>query len=140
MIVLSNYQNLQRKTINLPKNVLFWKTQNSLESVFSAHIDTKASVVERFNRTNATLKYLDFLLNLVKGYNASAHRAIGITPKDVNLPTTIHIPTTIQKVTRLNYPKRYFYREIIGKWDWQLFRFQTWSVTKIFSIFNQNIL
>ena len=85
MIVLSDYQNLQRKTINLPKNVLFWKTQNSLESVFSAHIDTKASVVERFNRTNATLKYLDFLLNLVKGYNASAHRAIGIAPKDVNL-------------------------------------------------------
>ena len=49
---------------------------------FNTQSDTKASVVERFNKTlkqrlyraltaNATLKYLDFLTDLVKGYNAS---------------------------------------------------------------------
>ena len=32
---LSDYQSIQRKIINLSKNVLFWKTQNSLESVNS---------------------------------------------------------------------------------------------------------
>ena len=49
-------------------------------------------MVERFNKTlkqrlyraltaNATLKYLDFLPDLVKGYNASVHNATGVAPK-----------------------------------------------------------
>lgn len=53
-------------------------------------------MVERFNRTlkqrlfraltaNATLKYLDFLPALVKGYNASMHNAIGMAPKNVTM-------------------------------------------------------
>ena len=63
---------------------------------FSTESDTKASVVERFNRTikqrlyraltaNTTLRYLDFLQDLVKGYNAAVHRSIGTAPKDINL-------------------------------------------------------
>ena len=63
---------------------------------FSIQSDTKASVVERFNKTikqrlyraltaNATLKYLDFLPDLVKGYYASVHNATGIAPKNVNM-------------------------------------------------------
>lgn len=63
---------------------------------FSTECDTKASVVERFNRTikqrlyraltaNTTLRYLDFLQDLVKGYNAAVHRSIGTAPKDINL-------------------------------------------------------
>ena len=63
---------------------------------FNTQSDTKASVVERFNKTlkqrlyraltaNATLKYLDFLPDLVKGYNASVHNATGITPKNVTM-------------------------------------------------------
>lgn len=63
---------------------------------FSTQSDTKASVVERFNRTikqrlyraltaNNTLKYLDFLPDLVKGYNAAVRRSIGIALKDVNV-------------------------------------------------------
>ena len=63
---------------------------------FNTQSDTKASVVERFNKTlkqrlyraltaNATLKYLDFLPDLVKGYNASVHNATGIAPKNVTM-------------------------------------------------------
>lgn len=53
-------------------------------------------MVERFNRSikqrlyraltaNNTLKYLDFLPDLVKGYNAAIHLSIGIATKDVNV-------------------------------------------------------
>ena len=63
---------------------------------FSTQSDTKASVVERLKKTikqrlyraltaNATLKYLDFLPDLVKGYNASVHNATGVAPKNVNM-------------------------------------------------------
>ena len=57
--------------------------------------DTKAAVVERFNRTFKqrlyryltaanTLHYLDVLPALVKGYNSTTHRSIKMSPKDVN--------------------------------------------------------
>ena len=63
---------------------------------FNTQSDIKASVVERFNKTlkqrlyraltaNATLKYLDFLPDLVKGYNASVHKATGVAPKNVTM-------------------------------------------------------
>ena len=62
---------------------------------FSTAGDTKASVVERFNRTFKqrlyrymttynTPSYLSSLPSLVKGYNASFHRSIGMAPDDVN--------------------------------------------------------
>ena len=62
---------------------------------FSTSGDTKASVVERFNRTFKerlyrymttynTLKYLSSLPKLVDGYNASFHRSIGKAPRDVD--------------------------------------------------------
>ena len=61
---------------------------------FSTHGDTKASVVERFNRTLKqrlyryftaanTLKFIDILPDLVEGYNATPHRSIGKAPKQV---------------------------------------------------------
>ena len=63
---------------------------------FSTHGDAKASIVERFNRTFKermyryftaanTLRYEDVLPLLVRGYNASQHRSIGMAPKDVTL-------------------------------------------------------
>ena len=62
---------------------------------FSTAGDTKASVVERFNRTFKqrlyrymttynTPGYLSALPSLVRGYNASFHRSIGMAPDDVN--------------------------------------------------------
>ena len=62
---------------------------------FSTSGDTKASIVERFNRTlkerlyryftvKNTLAYLPVLSDLVEGYNASYHRTIGMAPHQVN--------------------------------------------------------
>ena len=61
---------------------------------FSTHSDTKASVVERFNRTlkqrmyrsftaRNTRVYLSVLTQLLDGYNRSFHRSIGLAPHDV---------------------------------------------------------
>ena len=61
---------------------------------FSTHGDAKASVVERFNRTLKgrvyryftvanTLRYENVLQSLVRGYNATRYRSIGMAPKDV---------------------------------------------------------
>lgn len=61
---------------------------------FSTHGDTKASIVERFNRTLKTkmyryftasnsLKYIDVLQPLVNQYNHTYHRAIGTKPDQV---------------------------------------------------------
>ena len=66
-------------------NIRFFTTQN----------ETKASIVERLNRTlktkmwkyftaKNTLKYVDILQKLVKSYNHSRHRSIGMRPVDVN--------------------------------------------------------
>ena len=63
---------------------------------FSTQGDTKASVVERFNRTlkdrmyryftvSNSLRYVQILQSLVRGYNESAHRSIGIAPAKVNI-------------------------------------------------------
>ena len=61
---------------------------------FSTYGDTKASVVERFNRTlkermyryftaRNTYRYVDALPALVQGYNVTKHRSIGMPPRDV---------------------------------------------------------
>ena len=63
---------------------------------FSTSGDTKASMVERFNRTlekrmyryftvKNTLSYLPMLKELVLGYNRSYHRSIKMAPEKVNV-------------------------------------------------------
>ena len=72
---------------------MFLKDKNIV--FFTTHNDTKASIVERFNRTikgkmwkyftaNNTLKYMDVLQKLVYSYDHSKHRSIGMKPADVN--------------------------------------------------------
>ena len=63
---------------------------------FSMHnAETKASVVERFNRTlktrmwryftkHQTWRYIDVLPDLVRSYNNTPHRSIGMAPSNVN--------------------------------------------------------
>ena len=63
---------------------------------FSTHnAVTKASVVERFNRTlktrmwryftqHQTWRYIDILPDLVRSYNNAPHRSIGMAPSNVN--------------------------------------------------------
>lgn len=69
------------------KKIHFFVTHNA---------ETKASVVERFQRTlkqrmwryftyQKTERYIDVLNKLVQGYNASVHRTIGMAPKDVTI-------------------------------------------------------
>ena len=64
-------------------------------ALFSTYNETKAAMVERFNRTlkermfryftkNRTYKYLDVLNDLVTGYNNSMHRITRMKPVDVN--------------------------------------------------------
>ena len=63
---------------------------------FVTNNETKASLVERFNRTlksrmfayfteMKTRKYIDILQNLVDSYNRSEHRSIGMKPCDVKI-------------------------------------------------------
>ena len=63
---------------------------------FSTSGDTKASVIERFNRTlkqrmyryftvKNTLKYVTVLKDLVLGYNRSYHRSIKMAPEQVTV-------------------------------------------------------
>ena len=62
---------------------------------FSSYSERKAAIVERFNRTlktsmwkyfhkNETHHWLDVLDSLVKNYNTTKHRSIGMKPVDVN--------------------------------------------------------
>ena len=71
----------------------FLKENNIL--FFTTHNDTKASIVERYNRTlkgkmwkyftaNNTLKYTNVLQKLVSSYNHSRHRSIKMAPAEVN--------------------------------------------------------
>jgi hypothetical protein len=64
--------------------------------------DLKACVVERFNRTIMTrlskyftfkqsTKYLEVLPEIVESYNASVHRSIGISPKDVSIENEMEV-------------------------------------------------
>ena len=63
--------------------------------MYTTNSETKAAVVERFNRTlksrmwryfthHGNYRYMDIIGELVRGYNASYHRSIGISPDNVN--------------------------------------------------------
>ena len=62
---------------------------------FVIHSEFKASLVERLNRTikdkmykyftfTGSRRWIEVLPQLIKSYNASVHRSIGIAPRDVN--------------------------------------------------------
>jgi len=70
-----------------------WLTGKKIHH-FSTKEDTKASVVERLNRTlkervyryftaRNTYRYVDALPALMQGYNVSKHRSIGMAPAQV---------------------------------------------------------
>ena len=69
---------------------------------FSTSGDTKASVIERFNRTlkqrmyryftvKNTLKYVTVLKDLVLGYNRSYHRSIKMAPEQVTVQNELQV-------------------------------------------------
>ncbi|KAJ8020517.1 hypothetical protein HOLleu_40127 [Holothuria leucospilota] len=79
------------------KNQLFQQflRKNNIH-FFTTNNETKASVVERFNRTlksrmwryftaNGNRRYIDVLQKFLVSYNKSLHRSIGKAPEDVNV-------------------------------------------------------
>ena len=86
---------------------------------WSLNDDIKAACVERFNRTLKTRMYryftarhtnrwLDIIPSLVKSYNESYHRTIGMSPNDVT-------PENAQRVAERMYPMKE-----APKWKFQL--------------------
>ena len=91
---------------------------------FTTYNETKASVVERFNRTlkskmwkyftaNNTLKYIDVLPKLMKAYNSTWHRSIRSKPKDVTLANEEQVrqnlygqPSSSSSSSKMLQPKR----------------------------------
>jgi hypothetical protein len=72
----------------------YFKT-NNMTHFSTSNYDTKASLVERANKTikgrmwryftqNSTLTYLPILQSLVDAYNNRVHSSLGITPNQVN--------------------------------------------------------
>lgn len=81
--------------------------------LFSTHGDTKASIVDRFNRTFKermyryftaanTLKYINALPALLKGYNASTHRSIGMPPSQERRSRSIRTKNERTKIKKKN--------------------------------------
>lgn len=79
------FDNKKVKTLLHNRGIMFFTTRS----------DKKAAVVERFNRTlknkmwryftfKNTHKYIDVLADLVRSYNGSIHRSIGVAPSDVD--------------------------------------------------------
>jgi len=119
------------------KNIGFYHTNN----------ETKASIVERFNRTfkqrmyryftwKGTLKYVDILQDLVDSYNHSYHRSIKRTPASVNKSTADEVWKTLYEnsvLKRLPYKfkvgdqvriskmKRMFEKGYLPNWSEEIF-------------------
>ena len=90
---------------------------------FTTHNETKASVVERFNRTlktkmwkfftaNNTNEYIKALPKLVSAYNHSFHRSIQTTPASVDIYNSDDIRKILYR-TKVS-PKRVAYRFNVG--------------------------
>jgi len=108
--------------------------------------DTKAAVVERWNRTIKTrmwrylthhnsYRYIDVLDDLVKAYNNSRHRTIKMAPVEVNDENVLEVwynmqPRRAKKVkpkfkvgdtVRITKEKRFFQKGYETKWSEELF-------------------
>ena len=83
----TEFLNRQLQDLLKEKSIRHFTTHNE---------ETKACIVERFNRTlktrmwtyvtkYQTLRYLDVLQHLVDSYNAGYHRSIGMSPVEMNV-------------------------------------------------------
>jgi hypothetical protein len=118
-------------------NVHFFTTYND---------ETKASIVERFNRTlktkmwkyfthRETLTYVDVLPDMVESYNRTEHRRIGIPPAEVTWANQTTVakrlygrkgPTKLCKFSpedrvRLSKAQRTFKKGYLPNWTEELF-------------------
>jgi transposase InsO family protein len=90
------------------RGIHFFTTENS---------ETKASIVERFQRTfkgrmwkyftrHNTYQYITVLPQLVQGYNKAYHRSIQRAPESVNAKNEESVWTTLYKQKRTSSPKQ----------------------------------
>ena len=128
------------------KDIHFFTTRNT---------DTKASIVERFQRTlkarmwryftrNKTRRYVDILPDLVYNYNHSFHRSIQRSPAEVNSTNVLpvwktlygpQIPSKAKKpkfkvgdLVRISKAKKTFEKGYLPNWTRELF-----TVSKVIS-------
>jgi L-rhamnose mutarotase len=82
---------------------------------YSTYSEVKASIVERFNRTlktrmwkyftaRGTHEWLDILPEIIKSYNNTKHRSIGMKPKDVRKK---HVNDILQRIYKKDKSKKY---------------------------------
>lgn len=134
----SEFKNKVVQTFLKKSNIHFFTTENP---------ETKASIVERFQRTlktrmwkyfthNRTSRYIDVLQDLVDGYNHSFHRSIQRTPASVSLDNEAEVSKhlygkshPIQKntlkvgdVVRINKTKLTFEKGYLPNWTKELFK------------------
>ena len=95
----------------------YLKSQNI--SFFTTENETKACIVERFNRTLKTkmwryftfarsYRYLDVLSKLVKGYNHTVHSSIRMKPKDVSIENQRQVLDTLYGKRRKKAKRKRF--------------------------------
>lgn len=121
--------------------------QHDIHFFTSENPETKASVVERFQRTlktrmwkyfthHKTRRYVDVLQQLVKAYNKRFHRSIGRAPDQVS-PENEHEVTEalygkqpknhlsdlkVGEVVRINKTKRTFDKGYLPNWTTEVFK------------------
>lgn len=134
----TEFKNKEFQNFLKSQNIHFFTTENP---------ETKASIVERFQRTlksrmwkyfthHRTLKYVDVLPKLVHGYNHAYHRSIKRTPASVDVKNEVQVSTVLygkkQKLAtpelrvgdfvRINKTKRTFEKGYLPNWTQELFR------------------
>ena len=125
--------------------------QYDIKHFTSENDDIKASVVERFNQTlqtklhrymtgKHTRRYLDVLQSLVKSYNSTKHRSLGMAPQDVTHENSEIVWHTMypydeelwktkndsqlkaQDYVRISKTRKTFQKGYLGQWSKEIFR------------------
>lgn len=135
----TEFKNREFQTFLKSKHIHFFTTENP---------ETKASIVERFQRTlksrmwkyfthHRTLRYVDVLPKLVHGYNQAYHRSIKRAPASVNTKNEVQVSenlfgkTKLKSVkpklsvgdfVRINKTKRTFEKGYLPNWTQELFK------------------
>ena len=134
----SEFKNKDFQHFLKKKNIHFFTTENP---------ETKASVVERFQRTlksrmwkyftyKKTLRYVDVLQDLVLGYNHAYHRSIRRSPISVKHENEVEVSQALYgnktkpskaklkvgDLVRINKTKRTFDKGYLPNWTTELFK------------------
>lgn len=133
----TEFLNKQFQSMLRKNDIRFYTTENS---------DTKASVVERFNRTfktkmwkyftyKNTQRYIDVLQDLVHSYNSTYHRSIGMAPNQVSVENEDDVRKqlygkkkmppkwkyVIGDKVRISNAKQAFKKGYLGSWSVEIF-------------------